>query len=236
MNDTIDDNPANKMRPEEMLARLRAGGGKWYQLAKFIFALNNKGYDAPTIDGLTGINPVTQNKMIVAGTVYDSLVGKLAPEVLEFFDQGGEDLLFPFRFLSVDRRVQAASYIVNKRLDPSQCDVLARAMKEWERRPTERSGFTNSPADCMVFKHLRDALECRKQQDMMYYINLGFQTAETEGARQRLQEVVVEQEEKITELSKAVLQVLKLDPDELGFRAIPQVGSLSTVSKPATGC
>jgi len=36
------------------------------------------------------------------------------------------------------------------------CEVLARAMKEWDRRPGERSGFTDSPGDCMAFKHLRD--------------------------------------------------------------------------------
>lgn len=36
------------------------------------------------------------------------------------------------------------------------CEVLARAMKEWDRRPRERSGFSASPGDCMAFKHLRD--------------------------------------------------------------------------------
>jgi hypothetical protein len=36
------------------------------------------------------------------------------------------------------------------------CDGLARAMKEWERRLGERTGFDDSPGDCMAFKHLRD--------------------------------------------------------------------------------
>jgi hypothetical protein len=36
------------------------------------------------------------------------------------------------------------------------CEVLARAMKEWERRPTERLGFSDGPADCMAFKYMRD--------------------------------------------------------------------------------
>lgn len=39
---------------------------------------------------------------------------------------------------------------------PQACEVLARAMKEWERRPTERVGFTESPADCLAFKYFRD--------------------------------------------------------------------------------
>lgn len=36
------------------------------------------------------------------------------------------------------------------------CDVLARSMKEWERRPSERSGFSFAPGDCLAFKYLRD--------------------------------------------------------------------------------
>jgi hypothetical protein len=29
-------------------------------------------------------------------------------------------------------------------------------MKEWDRRRGERTGFNNSPGDCMAFKYLRD--------------------------------------------------------------------------------
>ncbi len=36
------------------------------------------------------------------------------------------------------------------------CEILARSMKEYERRPTERTGFTEHPADCLAFKYLRD--------------------------------------------------------------------------------
>lgn len=35
-------------------------------------------------------------------------------------------------------------------------EALARAMKEWERRPGERTGFSDSPGDCLAFKYLRD--------------------------------------------------------------------------------
>jgi hypothetical protein len=35
-------------------------------------------------------------------------------------------------------------------------EALARAMKEWERRPGERNGFSDSPGDCLAFKYLRD--------------------------------------------------------------------------------
>ena len=41
-----------------------------------------------------------------------------------------------------------------------ECDVLARSMKEWERRPSERSGFSDHPGDCLAFKYLRDVSVC----------------------------------------------------------------------------
>ena len=41
-----------------------------------------------------------------------------------------------------------------------ECEILARAMKEWERRPKERAGFSDLPADCMSFKFLRDVSPC----------------------------------------------------------------------------
>jgi hypothetical protein len=36
------------------------------------------------------------------------------------------------------------------------CEVLARALKEWDRRPLERHGFEPSAADCLAFKYMRD--------------------------------------------------------------------------------
>jgi hypothetical protein len=237
MNETISDDPTVNLTAEDMLGRLRQQSGKWYQLAKLFPSLNSKGYDAPTIDGITGINPATQSKMVVAATVHDSLVASntLDPQVLEHFDYNGEDLLHPFRFLPVERREAAALYIYENRLDGSACEVLARAMKEWERRTDERPGFTESPADCMAFKYLRDALECRRKQDIDAKIQQALITAGTESARQRLLKLVSQQEAAATaaDLSKATLQVLRLSTDELGFRPIPQVASLALVSRRA---
>jgi hypothetical protein len=34
--------------------------------------------------------------------------------------------------------------------------VLARSMKEWDRRPGERQGFQNTAGDCLAFKYMRD--------------------------------------------------------------------------------
>lgn len=36
------------------------------------------------------------------------------------------------------------------------CEILARAMKEWDRRANERQGYSNTAGDCLAFKYMRD--------------------------------------------------------------------------------
>eukprot|EP00882_Tetradesmus_deserticola_P013476 GHRQ01014308.1.p1 GENE.GHRQ01014308.1~~GHRQ01014308.1.p1 ORF type:complete len:282 (+),score=62.46 GHRQ01014308.1:65-910(+) len=158
MNESVQDPALAQQDPQEMLGKLRARAGAWHSLAKLLPVLYAKGFDTSTVAELTGVNPVDQNLWVVGGTVYDSIVstGKVAPAVLSFFDFNGEELLYHFRFLPAERRAAAAAYIAANALDAPACEALARAMKEWERRMGERTGFSNSPGDCLAFKYLRD--------------------------------------------------------------------------------
>ncbi|KXZ54590.1 hypothetical protein GPECTOR_4g655 [Gonium pectorale] len=229
MNDTLPDDATANADPQELLNRLRARSGHWHELAKFIPALNSKGYNAGVIDEMTGITPAEQNKWVVSATVYESVKASPAVprEVLARFNGDGVDLLYPFRFLSAERRVVAAVYIVEQELDPTMCEVLARSMKEYERRPTERAGFTEHPGDCLAFKYLRDAGECRKREEALVKLRQGMEVAVTEGARQRLMEQMEDKpdEEAATGVA-ASLVTLRLSPDELGVRPVCVAGEL----------
>ncbi|GLC33519.1 hypothetical protein PLESTM_000080200 [Pleodorina starrii] len=233
MNETLPDDATVNTDPQELLNKLRARAGHWHELAKFIPALNSKGYNSAVIDEITGITPAEQNKWVVSATVYESVKASPAvpAEVLRRFNGEGVDLLYPFRFLSAERRVAAAQYIVEQELDPTMCEVLARSMKEYERRVPERAGFTDHPADCLAFKYLRDALECRKREDAVAKVELGLQVALTEGARQRLEELLEEKPD-ASESSSSVaasLVLLRLSPDELGVRPVCVAGELGQV-------
>lgn len=248
MNEQLPEDDTANLDPQQMLNRLRARAGRWHELAKLIPSLNSKGYDSTLIDELAGVTPVQQNEYVVSATVYESLREEGMPQhLMEYFDSGGEELLYPLRFLEKERRLAAAEYIIEQELDPTvggvgrcgpasaeleggdegsrgvrgreggrglgigtgapkgcegggeghclawgvgarlppphppnhhtiptiaappaaaaaaavqMCDVLARAMKEFERRPLERYGFTESPADCLAFKYLRDVSGC----------------------------------------------------------------------------
>lgn len=40
--------------------------------------------------------------------------------------------------------------------------MLARAVKEQERRKGEKEGFSAAPGDCLAYKHYRDVCPCRR--------------------------------------------------------------------------
>lgn len=64
----------SSMTPQQMLNKLQVRSGLWHQLAKLVPLLNAAGYDSAAIDAATGTTPAQQNIMMVAATVYDSLV------------------------------------------------------------------------------------------------------------------------------------------------------------------
>lgn len=200
-----------------LLTRLRTQSAPWHQLARLLPALAQKGYDSSAVSEETGVTPLDQNLWQVAGTVHASLVaalekeeqrqagggeaeeqqdagqGRMTPEVLAAFDASdGADRLYPFRFLGAARRASAAVYVVENGLDPAACEALARALKEWERRPEERRGFSPSPADCLAFKALRDALECRQWEAADKCVERALSLVATESGRKRIEETSME--------------------------------------------
>ncbi|GFH09438.1 uncharacterized protein HaLaN_04578, partial [Haematococcus lacustris] len=245
MNEQLTETPEfAAMAPQDMMNRLRARAGKWHQLAKMLPLLAKAGYDNTTVDEMTGITPVLQVRRKVAEWMYDTLVasGKLSPELLASFDSRGEDMLYPFRNLTQEMREAAAEYVVQQNYDATACEVLARSMKEWERRPVERTGFTDHPGDCMAFKYLRDALECTKVEEAEKKMQQALSVAVTDDARARLyeaQQMLLGDapetpssgpEDARDRSPTASLTILRLELEDLGFRPIPVLGELGTAS------
>ncbi len=105
---------------------------------------------------------------------------------LAHFDFDGEHLLYEIRMLTAQQRADVAAYIVQRRLTPPQAQMLSRAVKEYERRRSERDGFSSAPGDVLAFKYFRDAAECRREDEKQRCIDKGLDVAVTEGARRRL--------------------------------------------------
>ncbi len=174
--------------------------------------------------------------------VYKSLKksGEMSEQSLAYFDQeGGERLLHELRFLSVEQRVAAAIYIVEQQMDDRESTMLARAVKEHERRKGENEGFSGSPADCVAYKHYRDALENKRGDDVVEYIKKGLAVAESEGARGALKalasSVELEIESKASGIEEVKLVSVRLLKEETGYKPIPVVGNLATLDPAVVG-
>lgn len=215
--------------PQDMLNRLQAQAGHWHQLAKLLPALHTKGFDSFTVEEATGLERKTQNLWTSSASIYDGLKksGQVEPSVLSYFDTpGAEVLLHELRFLSLRQRISAVKYITEYELDDADCTILARAMKEHERRSGEREGFSNSPRDCLAYKYYRDALEYRRPEDARSCAEKGLALVESEQGRAKLAEIV--REGAPGAVAEAVFQaqltVMRLEKDEVGCRPIALIG------------
>lgn len=107
--------------------------------------------------------------------------GQLSPEQLAYFksEEHGPDCLLELRFLDIEARQEGARYIADMRLPPRESVVLARAMKERQRRPEAAQGFSERAGDCLAFKHFRDAEETRNQAEKERFIGAFLCCADT---------------------------------------------------------
>jgi len=182
--DTLSDIPE-----QEMLNRLQAQAGHWHELAKLLPALKSKGVDDYAIEEASGLERKTQNLWTSSSSIYDALKnsGLVEDDIMAYYDvDAAEVLLHEIRFLSLKQRAAAVTYIAENTLDAPVCTILARAMKEHERRNGRREGFSDSPQDALAYKYYRDALECRNQEEAAKYAKKGLDLVQTEEGRAKL--------------------------------------------------
>nr|XP_043633815.1 rubisco accumulation factor 1.1, chloroplastic-like [Erigeron canadensis] len=161
--------------------------GQWYEYAPLIPPLISEGFTPPTIEEITGISGIEQNRLVVAAQVRESLVqAGLDPQILEFFDKGGAELLYEIRTVSVSQRPAVATYLSENRFEPGDAEELARAIKDYPRRRGDRGWEWfdyNIPADCLAFMYYRQALEYRETEPRLTALQKALDVAVSEQAR-----------------------------------------------------
>ncbi|KAK9087256.1 hypothetical protein Syun_029650 [Stephania yunnanensis] len=172
-----------------------------------------QGFSHSSIEELTGISGVEQNRFVVAAQVRDSLVQSNAdPDILAFYETGGAELLYEIRLLNATQRVDAARYIFVNGFDGRAAQDLARAMKDFPRRRGDlgwdRFSYA-SPGDCLGFMHFRQAREHPSHSDKRTSgLQRALEAAETEDAKNRLlQELRGEKPEEHSEMVAAAVKV-----------------------------
>lgn len=163
--------------------------GLWYEYAPLISNLFRDGFTPPSIEELTGISGVDQNRLVVAAQVRGSIADSpdLDPDTLSFFDSGGSELLYEIRLLNASQRVAAANYIVKNKLDGEKARDVARAIKDFPSRQMvpgwNRFDYTK-PGDCWAFTFFRQSMEFRKNSEKWTAaLTTALEVAETEEAK-----------------------------------------------------
>ncbi|KAF3777554.1 Rubisco accumulation factor 2 [Nymphaea thermarum] len=178
---------------DERLSTLRDRLGLWFEYAPLISTLARDGLSPPSIEEATGISGVEQNRLVVAAQVRLSLVSSGLPtELVAFFESsiGGPDILYELRLLSNRQRVDAARFVIDGNLDAKAARELARAIKDFPRRRSDRGwdAFSpSSPGDCLAFMYLRQSRENRGSAAERA-LELAAEAAETAKAKHRIME------------------------------------------------
>ncbi|XVF42274.1 hypothetical protein PTKIN_Ptkin01aG0347700 [Pterospermum kingtungense] len=179
--------------PQARLDVLSNRLGLWFEYAPLIPSLYQEGFTPPTIEEITGISGVEQNRLIVATQVRDSLIqSKTDENILSFFETGGAELLYEVRLVSVSQRAEAARYMVENRLDAKGAQDLARAMKDFPRRKTDKGWKSfdyKLPGDCLSFMYYRQSREHSNPSDQRTSaLRQALEVAESESAKKEVLE------------------------------------------------
>uniref|UniRef100_A0A7C9AB55 Rubisco accumulation factor 1 C-terminal domain-containing protein n=1 Tax=Opuntia streptacantha TaxID=393608 RepID=A0A7C9AB55_OPUST len=168
--------------------------GLWYEYAPLISNLFRDGFNPPSIEELTGISGVEQNRLVVAAQVRESIAASpdLDPDTLSFFETGGSELLYEIRLLSASQRVAAANYVVKNKLDGEKARDVARAIKDFPSRQLvpgwNRFDYTK-PGDCWAFTFFRQSREFPKNSEKRTAaLTTALEVAETEEAKVAVKE------------------------------------------------
>ncbi|KAH0456110.1 hypothetical protein IEQ34_014017 [Dendrobium chrysotoxum] len=207
--------------PAERLEILRNRLGLWHEYAPLISSLSRDGFTPPSIEEITGITGVEQNRFAVASQVRDSLLSPAFPtDILAFFDaSSGADLLYELRLLNAAQRAAAACHVVHHRLDPKAAQELARAIKDFSRRRGEEGWecfSAASPGDCLAYSDFRLSREATTDGDRVAALEKAMKEAESDGARRKITEELEKRrngeptEEEMKKAASATVPVVRL--------------------------
>jgi hypothetical protein len=192
---------------ETALSMVRARARPWHQLAGLLRSLQAAGLDAMAVEVETGLERATQALWQTAAQVYASLKSDAVfpSEAMPAFDSPpGAPALHELRNLPADARRGAAEYLATggemlacgngilEQVDADLASTLARAYREYERRPREREGFSDAPGDVLAYKHWRDAAECRREEDKEKALRKGLAVAVSAAAKERFESLSTE--------------------------------------------
>jgi hypothetical protein len=242
------------------LMRLRQRGGSWYQLAPLFERLKRSGMTPDDIFDEVGIEPKEQSLWVTWSLSRGSLAAdpRFPDEKLAYFDNEytGAPNLSHIQYLTAEKRSEAAEFVVDNEFDPDQTKELVKAYEIRTQMDSQARGFGTSPGECLAFKMWRDVQEVQRYQGIDVVNELvakGKRFAENASTMERLDAIQAKWAMDLSEggvmaeggslakanaEARANISVVRLDSEELSFRAVPMLGPLDKLRRvfiPHTG-
>ncbi|WP_069790401.1 RuBisCO accumulation factor 1 [Cyanobacterium sp. IPPAS B-1200] len=235
MVENIINNPPilSESEKQELMRSLLHKEGCWVDWGKKCQQLQKAGVDSQEIFEKTGLQNSQQNLVIVASQVYDSLVNTEVEEsTLQYYQGPRSDVLYELRVLNHQERKQAALYSENKKLDVDGAKEVAKNMKLFARISQPPEGFTNHPGDTVAYQLWKSARQKKTLADKTRLIAEGLKYAHSEGARNKIQQLLTDVATADTVTKTPLLPVYRLEEEEQIPCILPVVGSFPLASSP----
>jgi Rubisco Assembly chaperone C-terminal domain/Rubisco accumulation factor 1 alpha helical domain/Rubisco accumulation factor 1 helix turn helix domain len=210
---------------QELMRSLLHKEGSWVEWGQRCQQLQKAGYSTQRIFEDTGFQNSQQNLVIVASQVFDNLVkAEVAPEVLDYFRGPRSDVLYEFRVLNQEQRVNASLLAYDKRIDIDGAILISKAIKDVSRMSQLPEAFTNHPGDWVAYLAWKRAKSQKDLQQRSRLIAQGLKFAYSSTAREAIEKLLSDFTV-INSVSEPLLPLYRLELEEELPRIVPLAGS-----------
>ena len=216
---------------QELMRSLLHKEGSWVEWGQGCQQLQKAGYSTQRIFEDTGFQNSQQNLVIVASQVFDNLVkADVAPEVLDYFRGPRSDVLYEFRVLNQQERIDASQLAYDKRIDIDGAALIAKAIKDVARMSQLPEAFTNHPGDWVAYLAWKRAKSQKDLQQRSRLIAQGLKFAHSSTARSAIEKLLSDFTVTNT-VSEPLLPLYRMELEEELPRIVPLAGSYPVSSQ-----
>ena len=210
---------------KELMRSLLHKEGSWVEWGQVCQKLQKAGYSTQRIFEDTGFQNSQQNLVIVASQVFANLVqAKVDPEILTYFKGPRSDVLYEFRVLNQQQRVDASLLAYDTRINIDGAVLVSRAIKDVSRMSQLPEAFTNHPGDWVAYLSWKRAKGQKDLQQKSRLIAQGLKFAHSSSARKAIEDLLSDFSVDKS-ASEPLLPLYRLELEEELPRIVPLAGS-----------
>ena len=226
--------PISEAEAKELMRSLLHKENSWVEWGQICQKLQQAGYSSQRIFEDTGFQNSQQNLVIVAAQVFDNLVrANVAPEVLTYFKGPRSDVLYEFRVLNQEQRVDAALLAYDKKINVDGAHLVAKAIKDVSRMSQLPEAFTDRPGDWVAYLSWKRAKSQKDLQQRSRLIAQGLKFASSATAREAIEKLLSDFSV-VKSATEPLLPLYRLELEEELPRIVPLAGSYPLNSQQIT--